>query len=156
MMWEATFSRDVTFAMVVTQQLIAGMCISFFFAPGMSLCLGFLKPSEVAGGAGCFHFTRTLAMAFATSLTTTSWQNSTIRHHVAIADRFNSAAGMRQITAAGIAPAQALRYLENLVQSQSVMLAMVDVCHAFAVIMALGAMGIWLVPRPKAVAAAVH
>ena len=48
-----------------------------FFVPVFGLALASLKPQEIAGGAGLLSFARTMAGAFATSISITAWNNST-------------------------------------------------------------------------------
>ena len=157
LIWQTGFNRETTFAMVLATQIGMGSCIAFFFAPGMTLCMSFVEPAEVASATGLFHFMRALGMAIAISASTTMWQDGAARHRISLVDRFNGTEGLDQFMTTGLPQDQAIRYLDQMVQREAVMLSTVEAFSIFAIIMALGAVAIWLVPRARSTGvAAAH
>ena len=149
MFWRSNFTQGLSFWQLVGPQLAQGPGMPFFFIPLMSLAMASLLPHELAGGAGLLNFVRTTAGAFATSLTTTAWNNSTTVGRTAFVGRLNNADGViNQMQAAGMSHGQALGNLENMVESQAVMLATNHVFLAIAALMAVSVVAIWLGPKP--------
>src|ERR1700761_950756 len=142
--WRSTLTQGLSFSQLVWPQLALGPAMPFFFIPVMSLAMATLSPSELAGGAGLLNFVRTTAGAFATSLTTTAWTNSATVGRTAFVGRLNNADGVISgITASGASPGQALGMLDNLVQSQAVMLATNHVFLAISLLMVISVGAIW-------------
>ncbi len=152
MFWRSTFTQGLSFWQLVGPQLAQGPGMPMFFIPLMSLAMASLLPSELAGGAGLLNFVRTTAGAFATSVTTTAWTNSATISRTAFVGRLNNADGViGQMQAAGMSHGQALGSLENLIQSQAVMLATNQVFLGIAILMAVSVVAIWFGPRPAGV-----
>jgi DHA2 family multidrug resistance protein len=149
MFWRSNFTQGLSFWQLVGPQLAQGPGMPMFFIPIMSLAMATLTPSELAGGAGLLNFVRTTAGAFATSLTTTSWTNSATVARTAFVGRLNNADGLvSQMQASGMTHGQALGSLENIIQSQAVMLSTNHVFLAIAVLMAVSVVAIWYGPKP--------
>jgi DHA2 family multidrug resistance protein len=149
MFWRSTLVQGLSFPQLVWPQLALGPAMPFFFIPLMSLAMVTLAPSELAGGAGLLNFVRTTAGAFATSLTTTAWTNSADVARTAFAGRLNNAdAVVGQLQSSGLGHTQALGMLENLVQSQAVMLSTNHVFLGISVLMVVSVGAIWLAPKP--------
>lgn len=111
-----------------------GLGLPFFFVPITSLALASVEEHEVAGAAGLMNFPRTLSGAVAASVATTSWEGKTQHMHAELAgvvDRSGEVA--HSLAAGGMNAAQARQALDNLTQSQSVMLATNEIM-AFACI----------------------
>src|SRR6201996_4247891 len=124
MFWRSTLQQGLSFHQLVWPQLALGPAMPFFFIPLMSLAMATLSPSELAGGAGLLNFVRTTAGAFATSITTTAWTNSATVGRTALSQRLHGAQGViDNVQATGASHGQALGMLDNLIQSQAVMLA---------------------------------
>ena len=69
--------------------------------------------------------------------------------------RLNNTAGtLAQLHAAGQSTQQALMSVDNIVQTQSVMLGTNNIFAVVAVIVACVSAGIWLIPKPKKLARA--
>lgn len=152
MLWRSNFTQGMSFWQLVWPQLAQGPGMPFFFIPLMSLAMASLLPSELAGGAGLLNFVRTTAGAFATSLTTTTWNNSATVARTAFVGRMNNADGVvSQMQAAGLSAGQALSNLEGMVQSQAVMLSTNHVFMGISVLMAISVLAIWIGPKPTGV-----
>jgi DHA2 family multidrug resistance protein len=149
-LWGTNFTRETTFEMIFVQQGIGGVGTALFFAPAMSLSLGFVPASEMTAATGLLHFLRTFAIAVATSLTVMMWENGTTLRRVEIVDQLNDSGVVRSFVKMGISAQQALRELDGIVQTEAVMKSTIDVFFVFALVMTLGAIAIWFAPRRRA------
>jgi DHA2 family multidrug resistance protein len=149
MTWRSFFTQGMSFQQLIWPQLLQGPGMPFFFIPLMSLAMGALKPSELAMGAGLLSFVRTTAGAFATSLTTSSWEDSTTRIRASMAGQLNGTDSLVQsLGRNGISLEGARSLIESVVQSQAVMVATNHVFLIIGVMMAFSVGAIWLAPRP--------
>jgi DHA2 family multidrug resistance protein len=150
MFWRTRFNADVTYGQLVWPQIAQGLAMPFFFIPIMAVAMSPLKPSEIASGAGLLNFVRTTAGAFATSITTTAWDDGATRVRGPLVDRLHGADQMmHQMTQQGLGQNQAAALLENLVQSQAIMLSTNHVFMVVSALMVVSAATIWLAPKPK-------
>ncbi len=148
--WRTTFDTDISFGGLIPAQMAMGIGMPLFFIPLMSLAMGSVRPEETASAAGLFNFLRTTAGAFATGVIVFAWRDSTVKSHVEIAGALNNAPkALAQLHAAGQSTQQALMSLDNIVQTQSVMLGTNQIFSVVAVILACVSAGIWLMPKPK-------
>jgi MFS transporter, DHA2 family, multidrug resistance protein len=93
---------------------------------------------------------RSTAAAFATSITTTNWQNIATARRGDIAGSLNGGQAMLDtLTRAGATAGQALRQLDALVQTQAVMLATDRVFFVTSCVFVLAAAAIWIAPRAR-------
>jgi DHA2 family multidrug resistance protein len=152
-MWRSTFTTDTDFLRIIWPQLAQGFAIPFFFIPLMAVALGAVKPRETASAAGLLTFMRSTAAAFATSITTTNWEDLATARRVDLTGSLNGGQSMLDTLArAGATAAQALRQLDGLVQTQAVMLATDRVFFVTSFVFILAAGAIWIAPRGKRVA----
>ncbi len=149
--WRTGFASNMNFWAVALPHLAQGFAMPFFFIPLTSLALGSVAPNEVASAAGLMNFSRTTAGAFAVSITTTAWENTATIHHTDLAGRLNDPAGaIDSLTALGMTADQAVRQIDGLVQTQSVMLATDHIFLISGLMFVGGACAVWLAPKPKA------
>jgi len=147
-------TTDMTFWQISGPLLAMGLGLPFFFVPITTLALASVDEHEVAGAAGLMSFLRTLAGAVATSIVTTSWENKTQVMHSELSglvDRSGEVA--RTLAASGMNADQTRQALDNLTQSQSVMLATNEIMAFVSLAFFLSAMLIWAAPKPKRVVA---
>jgi DHA2 family multidrug resistance protein len=149
------FASNINFAAIVTPQFIQGLFMPLFFVPVFALALGALKPQDIAGGAGLLSFTRTMAGAFATCIATTFWSDTARKSRVQLLNQTDTGAAVHQMTGLGLSHGQAMRQIEGLIQSQSVMLATDKLFLCIAALMAIAAFSVLLIPKPKRAAAPV-
>ena len=153
--WRSGFSTDVDFWHIFAPAVALGFGVPFFFVPTTRIALGAVQPQEVASAAGLSNFMRTTAAAFAASLSTTYWDDSSSRARDNLAGLLNNVQGtVDDLVAKGLSSAQALRQVDNLVQQQSVMLATDRVFFLTGFIFLVASFFIWAAPRPKQVKAA--
>jgi MFS transporter, DHA2 family, multidrug resistance protein len=145
-----TFSTtDMSFWQISGPLLAMGLGLPFFFVPVTTLALASVDEHEVAGAAGLMNFLRTLSGAVATSVVTTSWESKTQVMHAELAgvvDRSGEVA--HTLAASGFNADQTRQALDNLTQSQSVMLATNEIMAFVSLAFLLSAMLIWAAPRP--------
>jgi DHA2 family multidrug resistance protein len=147
LVWRGEFASNVDFQHIIMSQLMFGTCLSLFVSPAMTMTMTALQPDEFAGGAGLMSFSRTTAIAFGTALTTTAWQDATINGRSGIVDRLAGDSALAQLQAAGIPAGEALHMLDDIVQSEAVMLATNHAYFLFAMIMTAAGIIVWLAPR---------
>src|SRR6201999_3209915 len=98
----------------VIPQFAQGIFVPLFFVPLFGLALGALSPADLAGGAGLLSFARTMAGAFASSISQTFWNNSARSGRVQLLNQFDSAKSLGMLHS-GMGHARMLRQMENLV-----------------------------------------
>jgi MFS transporter, DHA2 family, multidrug resistance protein len=149
-LWRSTFDTDINFAKIVLPQLGQGFATPFFFIPLISVALASVLPREITSAAGLLTFMRSTAAAFATSITTTQWANVATARRVDLAGSLNAPQSwLDTLTRAGSSAGQSLRQLDQLVQTQAVMLATNRVFFVTAFIFLLAAVAVWIAPRAR-------
>lgn len=128
-------TSDMTYAQIALPILFQGLGMPFFFIPLSSLALSSVAPRQIASAAGLMSFLRTLSGAFSTSLVTTTWINQ------AAANRTELVSSLQYHQEIPIAE------LNQLVDSQSVMLATNHIFQIAAVVFILAATVIWIAPK---------
>lgn len=142
-------TTDMTYWQISRPLLMMGLGLPFFFVPLTALALGSVDEHETASAAGLMNFIRTLSGAFATSIVQTFWEDKTTYMHAELSglvDRTGAAA--QAMTRSGMPGDAATQTLDQLAQGQSVMLATNEIMLYVAVAFSLGALIIWLAPRP--------
>jgi DHA2 family multidrug resistance protein len=152
--WRAGFASNIDYWGVAVTHLALGFAVPFFFIPLTGLALGSVNPRETASAAGLMNFTRTTAGAFAVSITTTAWEDTATVHNTDLAGKMNPGATADALGRLGFSPQQAVGQMDNLVQSQSVMLATDHIFLISALMFVFGAAIVWLAPKPAAPVAA--
>lgn len=150
--WRTVATTDMGYWDIALPLMLMGLGLPFFFIPTTGLALASVEPHEMDNAAGLMNFLRTLSGAAAVSLVNTAWENGTTRQHaelVGITDR--SGEVVRGLEQSGMSPAAVLQTLDNLVTSQSVMLATNLIMGVIAIGFVLAASAIWLAPKPTRV-----
>ena len=139
-------TTDMTHWQVSIPMLIQGLGMPFFFVPLTGLALASVLERETASAAGLMSFLRTLAGAFATSIVTTSWENDASRYKAELAGKVVMPPELAQSGDTAIA------MLDQMVQSQAVMLATNHIFLVSACTFVFAALAIWFAPKPTRVA----
>jgi DHA2 family multidrug resistance protein len=149
-LYRATFNTDITFAQLIPVQLALGFGMPLFFVPITSLSLASVNPEETASASGLVNFLRTMAGAFATAIITFAWHHGTTHDRVELSGNLHNPGGtLEKLKGMGLTSGQALQSLDDLVQSQSVMLATNHIFLVVGAILIVTAAGIWLMPKPS-------
>jgi len=143
-------TTDMTPWQVAMPMLLQGIGMPFFFVPLTGLAMASVRPEEMASSAGLMSFLRTIAGAFATSIVTTQWDSQTTVFRNDLVTRIESpsqvAAMLGDTSPSGLEAAKGT--LDQLVQSQAVMLATNHIFLIVSVIFVFAASVIWLAPKP--------
>jgi len=145
-----SLSNDATYWQIAVPLVLMGIGLPLFFVPLTALALGSVEERETASGAGLQNFLRTMSGAITTSLVTTAWDDKTTYAHAELAgltDRNGET--MRTLTGSGFSHDAAVSQINNMVQSQSVMIATNQLMMVVALAFLLAAFAIWLAPKPS-------
>lgn len=149
LLWRSIATTDMTYWHIALPLLLMGIGLPFFFVPLTALALGSVEPHETAGAAGLQNFLRTLSGAVATSIVSTSWEDQTsVMHAELVGSVDRTGETMNTLVASGMSTDAVRSTLDNLVQSQSVMLATNQIMSVVAIAFVIAAAVIWLAPRP--------
>lgn len=133
-------TSDMTYTQIMLPFLFQGIAMPFFFIPLNGIALSSVAPDQIAAAAGLMNFIRTLSGAFATSIVTTAWINQTTVNRTAI------------VSAMQPQPDIPLPLLDQMIESQSVLLATNHIYFIISGVLVIAAMMIWLAPKPQRVA----
>lgn len=138
-------TTDMTYAQIAFPLLVQGIGMPFFFVPLTGLALASVNPEETASAAGLMSFVRTVSGAFATSIVTTAWDNDASRYKSELAGLATApdTAGLTGTQEQGV------NLLDQMVQSQSIMLATNHIFLLASIAFIFAACAIWLAPKPK-------
>lgn len=143
-------STDMDYWQVSTPLMLMGLGLPFFFIPLTGLALGSVDEHETASGAGLMNFLRTLSGAFATSLVTTVWEDQTTRNHAELVGLADSDGSVRTLLeSSGMAADAVNQAIDQMITSQSVMLATNQIMAIVGIAFILAASAIWLAPKPQ-------
>jgi DHA2 family multidrug resistance protein len=156
----AGLTADASFFEFVLPQLVLGVAMGTFFVSLLAILLDGLPPERVPAASGLSNFLRTVASAFATSITTTFWDRHESLHQTHLAESssvfspaLQSAVGALQ---AGGADANAAVGLvtQGLIH-QAYLLSSLDYFWISGWLMALPLGLLWVTRRPKGAVGAV-
>jgi len=117
--------------------------------PLMTISMTSVSPRETAAASGLINFLRTIAGAIATAVTISAWSTDAVTSRSNLVGRINLSHDlMGRLEDRGLGLNQALHSLDGLVESQSIMLATNHMFLALGAVVALTAIGIWLMPKP--------
>jgi DHA2 family multidrug resistance protein len=148
--WRAHFTTDANFWAIGLPFVAQGIALPFFFVPTTSLTLSSVEPQEVASAAGLSNFLRTSSAAFATSILTTAWDNTTTAKRSELAGRLHDVAGVTgKLADHGLTADQALGQVDRMVQAQATMLSTNQMFFVMTFLFLFAAAVAWLAPRPR-------
>jgi len=143
------FNTDISFNQLIPVQLALGFGMPMFFIPMNSLSMSSVDPAETASASGLINFLRTMSGAFATSIITFAWHETSNRNHAQLAGVLNNShEALARFRGMGFSAQQSLQHLDNMVQSQSVMLATNHIFTIVGLVVLTAAAVVWLIPRP--------
>ena len=149
--WRSGYALNISFEKMLLPQLAMGIGIPLFFVPLMTLSMTSVRPWETAAASGLINFLRTIAGAIATAAVISAWSSETISSRSNLVSRLHHpqefVAGLAD---KGLPSNRALGSLDALVESQSLMLATNHMFLLLGGVVALMAVGIWLMPRQSA------
>lgn len=148
-----TFMRShaesqMTFGQISIWLFVAGAAMPMFFLPVTTVALGAVDPEETADASGLLNFIRTMAGAVATSIVNTVWENNAASNHADLVSAMPNAQATVERLTPTLGAGQALGTVNQLVDSQAVMLATNQLLLACAIVFAIAAALVWITPRP--------
>ncbi|VUD69188.1 Multidrug export protein EmrB [Thalassocella blandensis] len=150
----AGYTAHASFSAYVMPLLVQGVAMAMFFVAMLSILLEGVPDSQVPAASGLSNFLRITAGSFATSITTTFWDNHAAQHQTHLAESssiYDPALTMatQQLSQLGLSEQQALGVLSHEMSNQAYLLSALDffwisgwLCWAIAGI-------VWLTRRPQ-------
>ncbi|MDH6148229.1 MULTISPECIES: DHA2 family efflux MFS transporter permease subunit [Paraburkholderia] len=146
-------NSDMDFWQVALPLLLQGVGLPFFFVPTTSLGLSSVDEPETASAAGLMSFCRTFGGAIATSVVNTLWENKTKYNRAELSGLVDQAGHYASsLAGSGWSAHQAQAQISTVVESQAVMLATNQLFFSIACCFVVGALAIWIAPKPTRVA----
>jgi len=145
----SALTTDASYWVLALPFLAQGFAMPFFFIPTNQIALSAVPPQEMASAAGLSNFLRTTSAAFATSIVTTVWDNTSTKNHALLAGRLNADSTVNMMTSSGMSHAQAVGQIDNLTTSQSVMLSTDHMFVLTSLVFVVAAMAVWASPKPN-------
>lgn len=142
------WTTDSDFWTLTAPQFVQGLGMTFFMLPIINLTLNTVEEHEVASAAGLQSFMRTIATAFATSVSLTYWGDTQRAARNDIVGALDPAVG-DPIAGLGFSTEAALRMLNNMVEAEATTLSVLHTFWTTSAILLIAAALIWLSPRPK-------
>lgn len=148
-LWRSFSSTDMTYWQISIPLLFMGVGLPFFFVPLTGLALGSVEEPETASAAGLMNFLRTLAGAFATSLTNTSWEDRIKLNYAEMTERLDVMGdATRSMLDGGLSMDAVRASLAHMTEGQSVMMSTNQLFMFIAVTLFIAATSIFLAPKP--------
>jgi DHA2 family multidrug resistance protein len=157
----ARLTADASFFEFVLPQLVLGIGMGTFFVSLLSILLDGLPPERVPAASGLSNFLRTVASAFATSITTTFWDRRESLHQTHLAESSsvfspNLQSAVHGLQSAGINdPAAAAGALTQGLVHQAYLLSSLDYFWISGWVTLIPLIFLWMARRPKGTPTAV-
>jgi MFS transporter, DHA2 family, multidrug resistance protein len=145
--WRAHATSDMSYWVICIPLFFMGVGMPMYYVPLTGLAMGSVNEEETASAAGLMNFVRTISGAIATSLVTTSWQNRSIIAHAKLADIADPTGQVASMLPAGLNGQMVREMLNNLVTSQSLMLATNGLMLVIGAIFIIASVSIVLAPK---------
>jgi MFS transporter, DHA2 family, multidrug resistance protein len=145
--WRAYATSDMSYWVICIPLFFMGVGMPMYYVPLTGLAMGSVNEEETASAAGLMNFVRTISGAIATSLVTTSWQNRSIIAHAKLADVVDPSGQVASVLPPGLSGQMVREMLNNLVTSQSLMLATNGLMLVVGAIFIIASVSIALAPK---------
>lgn len=152
MLWRSMANTDMTYMAICVPLFFFGVGMPMFYVPITGVAMASVNEEETASAAGLMNFVRTISGAIATSLVTTVWENKTKYAHAELANLFDGAKDLaRAMPSLGHYREMVRGVADQLVSSQSMMLATNQVMVMLGVVFIGASFLIVLAPKPTRV-----
>jgi MFS transporter, DHA2 family, multidrug resistance protein len=145
--WRAYATSDMSYWLICIPLFFMGVGMPMYYVPLTGLAMGSVNEEETASAAGLMNFVRTISGAIATSLVTTSWQNRSIIAHAKLTDIVDPTGQVATMLPPGLSGQMVREMLNNLVTSQSLMLATNGLMMVIGAIFIVASVSIVLAPK---------
>lgn len=152
--WRAyTFEPGMTFMDIALPQFVQGMAVACFFMPLTTITLSGLPPEKMASASSLSNFTRTLAGAIGTSITTTLWTQRESMHHENFTEFVNPYSANSQemyakLAELGMDEQQSGAYIAKMITDQGLIISANEIFWLSAAIFILLLVLIWFARPP--------
>jgi MFS transporter, DHA2 family, multidrug resistance protein len=155
MFMRADFNTQADIRTLLVPTLIQGAALATFFVPLLTLGFSGLPPERIPSASGLMNFARITAGSFATSITTTLWDNRATLHHAQLVEHltgsnFAMAQAMGHLHASGLTSQQGYGLLNQLVDQQAYMMSANDIFYVSGFLFVVLAGVVWLARPAKA------
>ncbi len=149
-LWRSVATSDMDYWTIVIPLFFMGVGMPMYYVPLTGLAMGSVEEKETASAAGLMNFVRTISGAFGTSLVTTSWQDRRYIAHDQLASIVDPSGQLATTIAGapGMTGQMAREMFNDMVTSQSLMLATNGLMIVIAIIFFISAFAIVLAPKP--------
>jgi DHA2 family multidrug resistance protein len=157
----ANLTADASFLSFMLPQLVLGIGMGTFFVSLLTILLDGLPPDRVPAASGVSNFLRTVASAFATSITTTFWDRHEILHQTRLAESSSAFSPALQSSVSGLQSLgigdshAALGVLSQSLTRQAYLLSSLDYFWISGWLCAIPLVLLWFTHKPRAGAAAI-
>jgi DHA2 family multidrug resistance protein len=145
--WRAYATPDMSYWLICLPLFFMGVGMPMYYVPLTGLAMGSVNEEETASAAGLMNFVRTISGAIATSLVTTSWQNRSIIAHAKLTDIVDPTGQAATMLPPGLSGQMVREMLNNLVTSQSLMLATNGLMMVIGAVFIIASVSIVLAPK---------
>src|SRR6476646_782339 len=146
--WRGYATPDMSYWTICLPLFFMGVGMPLYYVPLTGLAMGAVDEAETASAAGLMNFVRTIAGAIATSLVTTSWQNRSHIAHANLTDIVDPTGQVATMLPPGLSGQMVREMLNNLVTSQSLMLATNGLMMVIGAVFLIASISIVLAPKP--------
>jgi len=143
------FTTEADYYTIMFPAIVQGLAVALMFVPMTTILLSGLGPERIPAATGLSNFMRMTMGAIGTSVTTTLWDDRAQLHHARLAesiDRYQEPArrSLDQLQAGGMAPDQALGFVNRIIDVQSYTLAADELFYASALLFVFLVGFVWL------------
>jgi DHA2 family multidrug resistance protein len=146
-LWRAVATSDMDYWAICIPLFFMGIGMPMYYVPLTGLAMGSVNEEETASAAGLMNFVRTISGAVATSLVTTSWQDRSIVAHAELANTVDISGQAAAMIPSGTFGEMGREMLNNLVTSQSLLLATNGLMIVIGIVFITASMSIVLAPK---------
>ena len=144
----SNWTNEADFWTLVAPQLIQGFGMSFFMMPLTMISYANVPQHDIASATGLQNSVRTLFVGFSTATALSIWDNTQQSARVEIAEKLQPADTVEKLTQSGFSVEQAIQMISSIAEKEAVMIAVDYVFTITAAIFFIGAVVVWLAPRP--------
>jgi DHA2 family multidrug resistance protein len=127
----AGYTADASYSAYIMPLLVQGIAMAIFFIALLSIILDGVPPEQIPAASGLSNFLRIVAGSFATSITTTFWDDRAALHQTRLAEASsiydsNVHEAMDKLAAAGLNQTQSIAVLTRELGNQAHLMSALD------------------------------
>ena len=127
----AGYTADASYSAYIMPLLVQGVAMSIFFIALLSIILDGIPPHQIPAASGLSNFLRIVAGSFATSITTTFWDDHAALHQTRLAETSSVydpslTESINHLTANGLTQTQSIAVLTRELGSQAHLMSVLD------------------------------